>query len=97
MSIKGLEENEGSESHPILRVQNYKKPLLDKQILPNGGIPQYNMEFFDEKQSQIDLNNILNSKKKGSRKRENAQLAPLNHAPHKLLVGSHSQMSNNPI
>jgi hypothetical protein len=30
MSIKGLEENEGSESHPILRVQNYKKPLLDK-------------------------------------------------------------------
>ena len=30
------------------------------------------MEFFDEKQSQIDLNNILNSKKKGSRKRENA-------------------------
>jgi len=55
------------------------------------------MEFFDEKQSQIDLNNILNSKKKGSRKRENAQLAPLNHAPHKLLVGSHSQMSNNPI
>ena len=55
------------------------------------------MEFFDEKQSQIDLNNILNSKKKGSRKREIAQLAPLNHAPHKLLVGSHSQMSNNPI
>ena len=32
MSIKGLEEEQvnGSESHPILRVQNYKKPQLEK-------------------------------------------------------------------
>ena len=32
MSIKGLEEEQvsGTESHPILRVQNYKKPQLEK-------------------------------------------------------------------
>ena len=31
MSIKGMDqENEGSESHPILRVHNYKKPQLEK-------------------------------------------------------------------
>lgn len=32
MSIKGLDEDHvnGSESHPILRVQNYKKPQLEK-------------------------------------------------------------------
>ena len=31
MSIKGMEnDNEGTESHPILRVQNYKKPTLEK-------------------------------------------------------------------
>lgn len=34
MSMKGLDEN-GSESHPILRVQNYKKPQLDKIQQPN--------------------------------------------------------------
>ena len=31
MSIKGMEnETEGTESHPILRVHNYKKPQLEK-------------------------------------------------------------------
>lgn len=31
MSIKGMDaDNEGSESHPILRVHNYKKPQLEK-------------------------------------------------------------------
>ena len=30
MSMKGIEENEGSESHPILRVQHYKKHQLEK-------------------------------------------------------------------
>ena len=31
MSIKGMEhDQEGTESHPILRVHNYKKPTLDK-------------------------------------------------------------------
>ena len=31
MSIKGMEEDQnGTESHPILRVHNYKKPQLEK-------------------------------------------------------------------
>lgn len=32
MSIKGMEpgEQEGTESHPILRAHNYKKPTLEK-------------------------------------------------------------------
>jgi hypothetical protein len=31
MSIKGMEhDNEGTESHPILRAHNYKKPQLEK-------------------------------------------------------------------
>lgn len=31
LSIKGMEhDNEGTESHPILRVHNYKKPQLEK-------------------------------------------------------------------
>ena len=38
MSIKGMDaENEGTESHPILRVHNYKKPQLEKI---NHGQPQ---------------------------------------------------------
>jgi len=31
MSIKGgMEDGEGTESHPILRAHNYKKPQLEK-------------------------------------------------------------------
>lgn len=30
MSIKGMENDEGTDSHPILRVHNYKKPQLEK-------------------------------------------------------------------
>lgn len=36
MSMKGIDgENEGTESHPILRVHNYKKPQLEKLNHPN--------------------------------------------------------------
>lgn len=38
MSIKGMgdPDNEGTDSHPILRVHNYKKPQLEK-LNPLGG------------------------------------------------------------
>ncbi len=43
MSIKGIgdPENEGTDSHPILRVHNYKKPQLEKlnPIGVGGGNP----------------------------------------------------------
>jgi len=36
MSMKGFDnENEGTDSHPILRVHNYKKPQLEKLNHPN--------------------------------------------------------------
>ena len=38
MSIKGMEgEQEGTESHPILRAHNYKKPTLEKLNHPGQG------------------------------------------------------------
>jgi len=38
MSIKGMEgEQDGTESHPILRAHNYKKPQLEKLNHPGGG------------------------------------------------------------
>ena len=44
MSIKGMEhEGEGTESHPILRVHNYKKPTLEK--LQSQGMQKPNINF----------------------------------------------------
>ena len=99
MSMKNMDEvNEGTESHPILRVQNYKKPQLEKLYHP-GGMGEFDM--IDAKQSNGSIglkeNNpniaILNSKKMVGRKRDNAQLAPLHNAPG--VNGHLSKMSNN--
>lgn len=45
MSIKGMEhEQEGTDSHPILRVHNYKKPTLEK-LRPQGMQKNDNINF----------------------------------------------------
>ena len=56
MSIKGIEENqEGTDSHPILRVHNYKKPQLEKI---NHGQHQQQPAGFTFNMGEIDQQNM---------------------------------------
>mmetsp|Transcript_33630 Transcript_33630/g.51865 ORF Transcript_33630/g.51865 Transcript_33630/m.51865 type:complete len:111 (+) Transcript_33630:2941-3273(+) len=96
LAAQGMEEPgeqlAGSESHPILRVQNFKKPQLEKLRNPPpkahrlepthhtpGKVSAMGLQSLDPPSS------MLNSKK---RKRDNAQLAPLNHPPGMEGTGS---------
>lgn len=76
MSIKGeadLDPNQGS--HPILRVHNYRKPQLEKLMPKENAFNNIERPF----QAAPDPHpSVLNSRKMIPRKRDNAQLAPLN-------------------
>ena len=107
-------DEEGTESHPILRAHNYKKPTLEKLNHPgqggggnnnqnsgngNQGI-NINMQNIGQSNNNgniqmtfqatvsIENNNVMSSKKMHGRKRDTAQLAPLNHPPG--MGGNHS-------